>query len=1296
MTVSARHDRRAESAPTADRSPVPESTGISQDHRAPSTVAALATGAGLRPGGARALHGATGNSFVQDQLRTRSPGHGGPGGGATGNGAPGGGPRERGGGGEGDDTIGEGGLALRRPGGPPAGEGAPGDANRPGGTGGGGGPGGAAGTGGADAPSGGDARGRREDGLGAGDGPGARVEGAGTEGGPMGPPQIHARGELDARETRPTDRAVADRATEPARQGAERLNAASGGLDRGGRGDHARGEGGGASRGGGRGEAAEPGGDGPAPASTPRGGTTAPAAPSRATPDLAPQNDGASVVDGRTGGLASLAPRFVPGAAELARDAVVAGPAQRSRLAAEGLAGAFLQRNASAVADLMAVAQDVPQRIAAATQSAIAALDAAIAQHRGEISSRIAAVRDGATSAAQDARAAILADHAQTLSDIQGSITEARSAATDAAGAAHTTLDTAATAQRGKVDSTYGRWDRSYRAMGPATATRATQLGVQRASTWRGQKNGESSILDGPVHDNRLEARAEAAEKVGEEYRKGLVSAGDDQATQAMAGKPADLGFIDQQVTGVGATLDTQLQQTLAALDAALLDGTSSANTARDQMCTAVESQLSGTLADLDRQEQQQLGGIDEFGSQQRAAIEESGRLAMTSVTEGATAAGASLLDALEGIAASLDGGAAPDPDTFNAALLEGQTQFDGLYDDVRARLASAGDASVSGVSEGQAQALTALSSLRDAAIGGAETTGTTFNGQLGQLSSQSTAGFGQLGAAARGNADRTRQTAVTGFENAASGVRTLFQTMDGRLEQSFTQGGDALRTGLDSTLGREGADIDKYADQAAAQVQPRWKTVLKVLLVIAVIVVVAVVAGPAVIGAVGAMAGAMGASAAAAGVIGTVVGGAIVGAGAGAVIQMGNNVIDGQNLLHDVGKAAVMGAIGGAFGGAGAALGGTVASTAARLGIGFVADAIGGVAGSVAVGDPLTVEGVLIGAGIGLAVGAAASIRGSIRARINVTPDPTVNVHPTVEPTVHPTVEPTLHPTVEPTVHPTVEPTVHAEPTVHPTGHVEPTVHPTAEPTAHPTTEPTAHPTTDPVPAGRTTPVEDRFVERYRQAHPDSPMSDNELRARFRSGDRLNENGDLHHIPAEDAVAIRRAENEELLNSPQFREDMAARGVSEERIQMMREKKCPLTFDEPEQFNQFRRELNDTLRAAGLDDAQVTMKGTSTTFYSENPKKPLGHHFDANPAELADIDLGLQSTRMVDGMNGAGMPAHPQMPHIFKTRHTVEVFPQLKEFADRWQRILGREVNFVGLTSRTPAPVDATDYVLH
>jgi hypothetical protein len=43
------------------------------------------------------------------------------------------------------------------------------------------------------------------------------------------------------------------------------------------------------------------------------------------------------------------------------------------------------------------------------------------------------------------------------------------------------------------------------------------------------------------------------------------------------------------------------------------------------------------------------------------------------------------------------------------------------------------------------------------------------------------------------------------------------------------------------------------------------------------------------------------------------------------------------------------------------------------KLGVGFVADVAGGAAGNIAVGDPVTLEGVLIGAGIGLGVGLAA-----------------------------------------------------------------------------------------------------------------------------------------------------------------------------------------------------------------------------------------------------------------------------------------------------------------------------------
>jgi hypothetical protein len=69
------------------------------------------------------------------------------------------------------------------------------------------------------------------------------------------------------------------------------------------------------------------------------------------------------------------------------------------------------------------------------------------------------------------------------------------------------------------------------------------------------------------------------------------------------------------------------------------------------------------------------------------------------------------------------------------------------------------------------------------------------------------------------------------------------------------------------------------------------------------------------VIGAVGAFAATLGAGAAA-GAIGAIVGGAIVGALSGAVIQMGNNAIDGKAIFDGVGQAMVIGAISGAIGG--------------------------------------------------------------------------------------------------------------------------------------------------------------------------------------------------------------------------------------------------------------------------------------------------------------------------------------------------------------------------------------------
>jgi len=228
-----------------------------------------------------------------------------------------------------------------------------------------------------------------------------------------------------------------------------------------------------------------------------------------------------------------------------------------------------------------------------------------------------------------------------------------------------------------------------------------------------------------------------------------------------------------------------------------------------------------------------------------------------------------------------------------------------------------------------------------------------------------------------------------------------------------------------------------------------------------------------------------------------------------------------------------------------------------------------------------------------------------------------------------------------------------------------------------------------------RSTTLEDDFVRQYRSVYPDTELDELAIRSRFRDHHRFNDAGKLRQLQGREAVVQRQLDGSALRDSDLFRADLKARGISDERIAWMQNKQAPLSFESPEQYQKFQSELDDVLKKMGLDDAQIDLKGTSTTFYSENPSKPLGHHFDAKADELADIDLGIASPKMVDDMGAAGMSAHPKLPHIYKTRHTYEVYPELKAFADKWEAILGREVNFVGLTNRSYPVLDPTDYIV-
>lgn len=173
--------------------------------------------------------------------------------------------------------------------------------------------------------------------------------------------------------------------------------------------------------------------------------------------------------------------------------------------------------------------------------------------------------------------------------------------------------------------------------------------------------------------------------------------------------------------------------------------------------------------------------------------------------------------------------------------------------------------------------------------------------------------------------------------------------------------------------------------------------------------------------------------------------------------------------------------------------------------------------------------------------------------------------------------------------------------------------------------------------------------------------------------------------------IYARKVKNDELFRKRQFIDDLEKAGISYERIKLMEERACPLAFENIKQFDQFKTELAVALKASGLSDAKANMKGTSTTYYSYNPGKPLGHRFDANPQELADIDMNIQSQKLAVLASKPG--AVSSKGNVIKTSVIEENFPVLEAFAAKWKSILKRDVAFVGQPSLTKT--DAGDWFL-
>ncbi|MDH4275977.1 MAG: DUF4157 domain-containing protein, partial [Gammaproteobacteria bacterium] len=153
-------------------------------------------------------------------------------------------------------------------------------------------------------------------------------------------------------------------------------------------------------------------------------------------------------------------------------------------------------------------------------------------------------------------------------------------------------VDKQAKDQRKNIDNRYTLAKIETWQVGLRARSKAHARGARRSEVLLAQRNGESTVLDGPLHDNRLEARAEAAITVSNEYGKSFEASGLEQADKVADSKPEVMAKVSE-ISGQATTgLRDQLKQINDGIAGFEQDAKQRATNTAKQMCTATSTQV--------------------------------------------------------------------------------------------------------------------------------------------------------------------------------------------------------------------------------------------------------------------------------------------------------------------------------------------------------------------------------------------------------------------------------------------------------------------------------------------------------------------------------------------------------------------------------------------------------------------------------------------------------------------------------------------------------------------------------
>jgi hypothetical protein len=616
--------------------------------------------------------------------------------------------------------------------------------------------------------------------------------------------------------------------------------------------------------------------------------------------------------------------------------------AQRSAVAAEQVSAflAALGERATAVTDLGTVAA---QRYRDAATAGVEQINLGAEERLQSVDAHLATLRAQARSQADAARGTVEARHATARSTIAEATAAARLRLDNDLNAALLEIETQEGQQLQALDRLYQAGDQRFRAAGQTVGGEAAARGPVLAEEYmRGLVDEDDDFWDGPLTYNRGKARADTAREISKAYHDGLIDEANKQADQALQGKARDIESVHATAGSAREALRQQHAATLATVEQADTAALEQADTARTGLLDAITQALSGGQQMFDQLEVSLVENIRSSAQAQAAALEQQAFELTGAAQEQIAQTVNGLVEAGTALSAQVQGAAPPPADTLAAMLSAATAEVDAGVTTFQMQLEESLGLGEQQLADASFTVSDGLATSTQQGLDGATTSATDLGSSIQGIADSAAGTFETIEQQHDSGLTRTTTTAKEGFDHALDGVRQTYGEMSKGLEQGFERSGAGLEQGLRGALTKMEDEIRTKADENAAAVPPRWKSVVKWVLIIAVIVVVALVIGPFVIGAVGA---ALGTGAVMTGIIA----GAIVGAATGATMQVINNWASNRPLGEGVVRAAIIGGIGGAVGGgfgayfsSAAQAGTTVVNTAFRQ---FLANTAIGVA---------------------------------------------------------------------------------------------------------------------------------------------------------------------------------------------------------------------------------------------------------------------------------------------------------------------------------------------------------------